>query len=152
MTGGGGAPLIDRVRTPTVLLVEDDSTGYTEIHEQLEGMGWRLLKAGNETDACLIAELHSDPIDVIIIDEAMAKTDGPELVAAFRRLRPQARVICLSTYTEQLWRTNNALVPDLTYLHAPVDMTTLLATITALLVYSTQDLPSELLDSRRNRE
>jgi two-component system, cell cycle sensor histidine kinase and response regulator CckA len=123
----------DFMDSPTVLLVEDDPAVLRWVHAQLEEAGYNLLEASNGAEALLIAELHQGTIDLVVTDVVMPKVNGPELVAALLKLRPDVQVLYMSGYPEPFLRESATLPPSTNYLQKPFAMTTLLARITRLL-------------------
>jgi two-component system, cell cycle sensor histidine kinase and response regulator CckA len=126
------ADLVDANRT--VLLVEDDPTVLKWVHAQLEEAGYNLLEASNGADALLIAELHQGQIDLVVTDVVMPKVNGPELVAALLKLRPDVQVLYISGYPEPLLRRMTTLPQPINYLEKPFAMTVLLEKIKQLLI------------------
>jgi CheY-like chemotaxis protein len=66
----------------------------------LEGAGYRVLEAGNGRQALDLSGVHSGPIDIIVSDVVMPGMSGRELVERIAPLRPEARVLLISGYTQ----------------------------------------------------
>ncbi len=84
----------------TVLLVEDDDGVRALAQEILRRHGYRVLPARNAGEALLLAERHAGPIHLMLSDVVMPHMGGRELVQRLRPLRPAARVVFMSGYTD----------------------------------------------------
>jgi len=124
----------DSLEAPrTVLLVEDDAQVRMWIHRQLEQQGYNLLEAHDGADALVIAELHHGPIHMLVTDVVMPRMNGPEMVRALLRFRPDVRVLFISGYPAPLLESPECLPADTGYLHKPFRMAVLLKKIQSLL-------------------
>lgn len=87
-----------------ILLVEDDELVRRYAEQQLLGLGFRVLSAGNGNDALALLQQRDD-IDLLFTDMVMpGALGGAELAARAKELRPEIKVLFTSGYTE------NALV------------------------------------------
>jgi two-component system cell cycle sensor histidine kinase/response regulator CckA len=59
------------------------------------------------------------PIHLLITDVVMPNMDGPTLVRAVRRIRPDMAVIFMSGYAEEAFRRNDEKAEDLHFLPKP---------------------------------
>jgi CheY-like chemotaxis protein len=66
----------------TLLVVEDEFAVLEVLSVALEGAGYRVLKAGDGSDALRVLAHRS--CDLVICDESMPVIDGPQLIAAIR--------------------------------------------------------------------
>jgi CheY-like chemotaxis protein len=85
----------------TVLLVDDEPAVLDTLGPALEALGFRVLLAKDGVEA--VARFQADPgaIDLVLMDLTMPRMDGREAFQAIRRIRPDARVVLSSGYTEQ---------------------------------------------------
>ncbi|GLH69479.1 hypothetical protein GETHPA_10120 [Geothrix rubra] len=85
----------------TVLLVDDEPAVLDTLGPALETLGFRVLLARDGVEA--VARFQADPgaIDLVLMDLTMPRMDGREAFQALRRIRPDARVVLSSGYTEQ---------------------------------------------------
>lgn len=81
----------------TVLFVDDDTENLRDFSELLEGLGYRVLAAGSAERALLLLG-QNERVDLVITDYRMPGMDGLELVAALRKLLPEAPVIVLTAH------------------------------------------------------
>jgi CheY-like chemotaxis protein len=83
----------------TVLVVEDEESLRSLIELILTEAGYRVLAAANGEDALTLLR-GSDPIDLVLTDSIMPRVSGSELVRRLRAIRPEARVIQMTGYSE----------------------------------------------------
>ncbi len=84
----------------TVLLVEDEEGMRAMIRETLEDAGYRVLEAGTPGQALAVAEAHPGTIHMMLTDVVMPGMSGPDLAERLAPLRPDARVVYMSGYTD----------------------------------------------------
>jgi DNA-binding response OmpR family regulator len=112
----------------TVLLVEDAADLAGDIARELEGAGYRVLRAG---DAETGLRLHqAERPDMLILDWMLPGMDGVDLL---RRLRQTAAtpVLMLTARTEEIDRVVGLEVGADDYLTKPFGMRELLARVRA---------------------
>ncbi|MEX2482405.1 MAG: PAS domain S-box protein [Gammaproteobacteria bacterium] len=86
--------------TETILLVEDDDLVRRYARNQLAGLGYRVLEAGDGAQALALVEAH-DAIDLLFTDVVMpGGMSGRELADRVHLRRPGMRVLFTSGYTE----------------------------------------------------
>jgi Response regulator containing CheY-like receiver domain and AraC-type DNA-binding domain len=66
----------------------------------LKQNGYRVLEAGNGSDALRICEDEGDDVDLIVTDIVMPEMGGSELAKKVRELKPETRILFTSGYTE----------------------------------------------------
>lgn len=89
-------------RSETVLLVEDEKPLRELIREVLSSMGCNVLESTSGEDAIRIAQQRGPDIDVVLTDVIMPKMNGVELSRQVRGLCPNARVLFMSGYSEEM--------------------------------------------------
>ncbi|HEV2615534.1 MAG TPA: ATP-binding protein [Candidatus Acidoferrales bacterium] len=89
-----------RVRTETVLIVEDEIAVRELASEFLKTAGYNVLTAENGMDALAIAEGLQQPIHALVTDIVLPKMPGPELAERVKRIRPDVRIVYMSGYME----------------------------------------------------
>lgn len=82
----------------TVLMVEDDPSLRRMVAKILEGGGYQVIEAQNAIEALELGQ--QDGIDLLLTDIVMPKINGPELVAALEKIRPDLKVLFMSGYTD----------------------------------------------------
>jgi PAS domain S-box-containing protein len=112
-------PVPARTGAETVLLVEDDELVRCYGQEQLAGMGYRVLVAGNGMQALEV--LHgAEPVDLLFTDVVMpGGMSGRELAEEATRLRPGLKVLYTSGYAENAIVHDGRLDPGVQLLRKP---------------------------------
>ena len=87
-------------RAETILVVEDEDAVRGLLERVLSRHGYRVLTAGNITEARLVAEALEGPLDLVITDMVMPGGNGRDVREAVAGLHPDARVLYMSGYTE----------------------------------------------------
>ena len=83
----------------TILVVEDNDQLRRFAVDVLKSYGYQILEAASGDEALLVAERHSQPIDLILTDVIMPEMTGKELADRLRALRPRSRVLYMSAHT-----------------------------------------------------
>jgi PAS domain S-box-containing protein len=86
----------------TIMVVEDQEGLRTLMCEILRRNGYAVLPAENGSQALLLAAQHSHRIDLMITDLIMPKMGGREVAAALPVSHPEAKVLYMSGYAEDL--------------------------------------------------
>jgi CheY-like chemotaxis protein len=88
------------VGTETILLAEDAAAVRAAARQILERYGSTVLEAPSGKDALNIALKRQAPIHLLLTDVVMPEMSGRELAEQFCELRPSAKVLYMSGYTE----------------------------------------------------
>lgn len=123
----------------TILLVEDDEMVRALAQALLERYGYRVVATRNVKDALCFAEERSNRFDLLLTDTIMPGMNGPELARHIRALRPEAKVLYMSGYTDRAFTGN--WEPGTPFLHKPFTPQSL-----------TQKVQEALAHPRRSRE
>jgi DNA-binding response OmpR family regulator len=92
----------DDVRTPTVLLVEDDEPTRLAMAAWLAGEGYLVLTAASGHEAAGHLERPLAPIDVAVLDVELPDVDGVALCERMRQLYPALPVlVCTGAATTE---------------------------------------------------
>jgi PAS domain S-box-containing protein len=113
----------------TVLLVEDETPLREMIREVLELNGYRVLAAADPAAAIDAVQSHSGPIGLVVTDVVMPQKSGRDLADELRALRPEARVLYMSGYTDQIISEQDVLAPGAFFLAKPFTTEALLRKI-----------------------
>jgi CheY-like chemotaxis protein len=84
----------------TVLLVEDEGTVRKYAREILERSGFKVLEAESGEEALRLAELHAEPIHLLVSDVVMPGITGPKVAEAALAIRPGLKVLFMSGYSD----------------------------------------------------
>ena len=101
------APPRDITGQETILLVEDEEAVRSFAARALKLRGYQVLEAAGGEEALDVVRRHAANIHLLITDVVMPNMDGPTLVRAIRRLRPEIAVIFMSGYAEEAFRRND---------------------------------------------
>jgi len=77
-----------------LLLIVDDEKPILQVAQALlEGHGYRVLTAGDPTEALAIFAMRKDEIDLVLTDLVMPHMDGVALIRTLQKLKPEVKVI-----------------------------------------------------------
>jgi two-component system, cell cycle sensor histidine kinase and response regulator CckA len=104
----GSAPVVEarplaaaRARgTETILLVEDEDLVRTLSRSILQGHGYSVVEASTGAQALELADSYPGAIDLVLTDVVMPDMGAAELVPILRKVRPDARILYMSGYTD----------------------------------------------------
>jgi len=116
------APMIERDPldgTETVLVVEDERPVRELIRDVLWLHGYTVLEAGDGAEAIAVADAHSGPIHLLIVDVVMTGTAAADVVEHVRAARPDIRVLRVSGHPDDLLREHGVLGTDPHFLQKP---------------------------------
>jgi two-component system cell cycle sensor histidine kinase/response regulator CckA len=105
--------------TETVLLVEDEAAVRAVTRQVLERQGYTVLEAANSPAALHIAASHPGPIHLLLTDVVMPGLSGRQLADQLARLRPDAKVLYASGYTDDAVVRHGVLEAGIAYLQKP---------------------------------
>jgi two-component system cell cycle sensor histidine kinase/response regulator CckA len=117
----------------TILVVEDES-GLREMVEQLlEDQGYEVLSAANSYEATQVCSMHRGPIDLLLTDVVMPKTNGPELARRLSELRRRMRILYMSGYPSETITRHGVLGSGAAFLEKPFTPETLARKVRSVL-------------------
>lgn len=135
----GPAEPLDAARAPrapaptlrgAVLVVEDEPLVREMLETCLRGAGLAVMTAPDGQAALDLLAAHDGPLGLLVTDVVMPRLGGIALAEQVRRLRPGARILLLSGYTEEL---EAASVAGDAFLAKPFTRDDLLSCVAALL-------------------
>ncbi|MEW6542806.1 MAG: ATP-binding protein [Nitrospirota bacterium] len=118
----------------TVLLVEDEDGVRTLAREVLEESGYTVLEAANGFEAMAISERCAGPIHLLITDVVMPGMSGRELAQRFEVVRPEAKVLFISGYTDDAIGHHGILDQATAFLQKPFTPAAILKKVRETLV------------------
>ena len=113
----------------TILLVEDAEALRLLIRELLENAGYKVLDAEAPDKALAIVEATPGPIHLVLTDMVMPRMSGQDLAKRILTVKPEARVVFMSGYSNQAVAEQGTLVPGSLFLQKPFTMEALMGTI-----------------------
>ena len=87
------ATALPRAKGELLLMVDDEKPFLQIAQALLEGHGYRVLTAGDATEALAIFAIRKDEIKLVLTDLAMPLMDGIALIRTLRKMKPEMRVI-----------------------------------------------------------
>ena len=103
---------LKRGRGEVILVLEDDPDVRSLVVAALEGLGYRVLEAGDASTAMQVLEDEADSIDLLLSDVVLpGGTSGPELAAKAKELYPRIKIVLMTGYASDLYATDKA--PDI---------------------------------------
>jgi len=103
----------------TVLVVEDEAPVRSVARQVLERHGYTVLEAASAESALDIVTRYSGTIHLLLTDVVMPGLNGRELASRLAGLRPDARVIFMSGYTDDAVTRHGVLEPGSAYVQKP---------------------------------
>jgi two-component system cell cycle sensor histidine kinase/response regulator CckA len=114
LDAGGELPKGDEC----VLVVEDDEALRELTVDTLQGLGYRVLEAGDGEEAQRILSSDAGEIDLVMSDVGMPKLDGASLASWVATERPDVKVLLVSGYATDK-RLGTADLVDYRFLPKP---------------------------------
>ncbi len=103
----------DLTGTGRVLLVEDEDSVRNFAVRALKRQGYEVLEATTGLEALELYATEKEPIDIVVSDVVMPEMDGPTMLTEMRKSRPDLKVIFVSGYPDDRFKTG--LDPDAHY-------------------------------------
>lgn len=100
LTAPPPSPAHSFLRGATVLVIDDDPDVRDVVEDMLSARGLCVLVAEDGPRGVELFARHADEIDVVLLDMTMPRMSGAEVFAELRALRPEARIIVSSGYSE----------------------------------------------------
>jgi two-component system cell cycle sensor histidine kinase/response regulator CckA len=113
----------------TILLVEDEEAVRSFAARALRMRGYEVLEASGGDEALEIVRQHPNAIHLLVTDVVMPNMDGPTLVRAAKKLRPDMAVIFMSGYAEEAFRRHDEKAEELHFLPKPFGLKQLAAKV-----------------------
>ncbi|MBI3405398.1 MAG: PAS domain S-box protein [Acidobacteria bacterium] len=126
----------------SILLVEDEESLRNLLHEVLQDAGFRVYAAGGGAEALAISAQHRGSIDLLLADVVMPDMRGTDLAREIRKVRPRARILFMTGYSDEAILGNALQETGAMLLHKPVRPVELILKIRELL-----DSPSTPADA-----
>ncbi len=115
-----------RLQGSETILVVDDHADLRDLAGLiLKQSGYAVLMADTPAAALHIARSHSDPIDLLLTDVILPGMNGRILAQQLLALRPSAKVLFASGYTENVIAHHGELEPGTNFLQKPFSLDTL---------------------------
>jgi signal transduction histidine kinase len=103
----------------TVLLVEDEPMVRALAREVLEQYGYTVISAADGQEGLDICKGFAGRIDLIITDVVMPRLSGRELAESVASVRPDARILYMSGFTDDAIVRHGMLDEDFPFIQKP---------------------------------
>ena len=103
----------------TILVVEDEQPVRTLVCEMLELSGYSVLAASHGVEALELVERHGGPVDLVLTDVVMPRMGGRQLADRLATVRPEAKVLFMSGYTDDALGFHGFAVPGAAFVQKP---------------------------------
>ncbi|WP_304617057.1 hybrid sensor histidine kinase/response regulator [Paracoccus sp. (in: a-proteobacteria)] len=123
------APRLERQRQPRLLLVEDEAPVRAFAARALKLKGYEVIEADSAEAALTILADPALRVDLFLTDVVMPGMDGPSWVARARKTRPDAAVIFMSGYTEDIFAEGHEPTANSAFLPKPFTLTELIGAV-----------------------
>jgi two-component system cell cycle sensor histidine kinase/response regulator CckA len=117
----------------TILLVEDEIAVRNLVRTTLASSGYAVLDAGSGEEALAVARAHRGPLHLLLTDVVMPGMNGRELAARIAAEHPEARVMFMSGYTDDVIAHHGVLEAGTDFLEKPFAPATVAARVRAAL-------------------
>jgi signal transduction histidine kinase/ActR/RegA family two-component response regulator len=126
----------------TILVVEDEPMVRGVLKRLLDARGYRVIEAGNPAIAIELAKEHAD-ISLVVTDVMMPGMNGRAMWEQITKLRPDARVMFISGYDNDVLAPHGVLSEGMTLVRKPFSSVELLRAVRAVLSGVPLDSASE---------
>ncbi len=116
-----------------ILLVDDEPSVSIVASQTLEAFGYRVLCATDGADAVAVYLAHRKEIAVVLTDMMMPVMDGPAMIHALRRVKPEVKIIATSGLNANYGMAKLADLRIKHFLTKPYTAETLLKTLRTVL-------------------
>ncbi len=81
-------------------MIDDDEAVREISADVLSRAGMQVLTAADGLEGVKLFEVHADTIRVVLLDRTMPTMSGADTFDAIREIRPDARIVLVSGYSE----------------------------------------------------
>jgi PAS domain S-box-containing protein len=106
-------------RGESILVVEDEVSVRKMIRRALEAAGYRVLEAGNGSEALEVLSAISQPVDLVLTDVVMPGMNGRDLAVRIGEQFPGTPVLFTSGYTDSEIVRRGLLDPGAAFIQKP---------------------------------
>ena len=132
-------------------LVRDKRTDWTGVRNfaarALKRQGYEVLEATTGVEALEVVEREEGRIDIVVSDVVMPEMDGPTMLTELRKTNPDLRVIFVSGYPDDRFKSSLDPAQQFAFLPKPFTLPQLAAKVKEVLSGAP---PARLSDSLNN--
>lgn len=118
---------------PLALVADDDPAVRNLIREMLACDGWETLSACDGSEALEMLEQSAAPVQLLVTDVRMPKTNGMELIKNVNKSHPHIPVLVVTAYSFELSIPPEGFTGRMQLLPKPFSMKALLQTAQSLI-------------------
>ncbi len=122
-------PEIPQSKGETVLLIEDDLSLLELAGKTLDGLGYKVLKAGTPKEAMRLVKDYTGEINLLLTDVIMPEMNGRELWEKLEALYPQLKCVFMSGYTANVIAHHGVLDEGVHFIQKPFSKSDLAITV-----------------------
>ncbi len=122
-------PMAETVSEGVVLLVEDEAPVRSFAARALRLRGYEVIEAETAEEALEVIEKGDTAVDVYVTDVVMPGMDGPTWVRQAQKIHPDARVVFISGYAENVFGVGDDDIPNSVFLPKPFSLADLAETV-----------------------
>jgi PAS domain S-box-containing protein len=115
--------------TETILVVEDEDAVRDFVQRILQRNGYTVFVADSLEMAVHFTKEYPEMINLLLTDVIMPKGSGADLAKEFRVLRPDAKIMFMSGYTDDAVIHHGVLEPGVAFLPKPFTTDSILRTV-----------------------
>jgi len=118
----------------TILVGENDEYIRNFVREILEACGYRIIEAADGNDVIEESKENGNDVHLLILDIIMPKKNGKDACNEINSGNGNnTKVIFISGYTADFIQTHTGSGEEITFLHKPIDINTLLSEVRRVL-------------------
>jgi PAS domain S-box-containing protein len=114
-----GQPPKGAAAAETVLVVEDEPAVRILVKQTLQQLGYTVLEASDGYEALRAIEGHGGEIHLVLTDVIMPLMNGRELATRLEVIRPGAKVLYMSGYTDDVLAFHGLSQPEVNFIQKP---------------------------------
>ncbi|AMV27255.1 Blue-light-activated protein [Gemmata sp. SH-PL17] len=127
------APVALATGTETVLLIEDEDGVRALARNMLRKCGYTVLEARDGDDAVRLAAQYPGRIGLVLTDVIMPRQNGRDVAARVAQIHPEARVLFMSGYTDDVIIRHGVTRAEVSFLQKPFSLTALATQVREIL-------------------
>ncbi|HWR52880.1 MAG TPA: response regulator [Bryobacteraceae bacterium] len=104
---------------PIVLVVEHEEVVRATVATILTRSGFEVLKAASLAEADRLCRERPEPIDLVIVNDAVVDASGPEVVKHVMRCHPEAKEMRFSGWPREYLLDQGTLAPQEPFVMKP---------------------------------
>src|SRR5581483_12152290 len=122
---GEFSPVRARSGTETILVVEDEPGVRALASAALSRQGYTVLEAGQGSEALDLCARYTGVIHLVLTDLVMPGMSGRQMAGQLATIRPNAKVVYMSGYTDDVAVRHGLVGPSFAYLQKPFSLAAL---------------------------